>query len=379
MKRMLLKNRLESQIPNILTFFRIILVPFFIFSLFGRGALSGLIALILFTFASISDYFDGYFARKWNIHTQFGVFIDPLADKILVGGAFISFILLPDFFIPIWLVIVILLREITVTLLRMAALRKKQPIKTEYSGKVKTAFQMFSVFCILIILFIKKIFLSIKPGLINIGGIEFWTKIAGDRHGLIIYYLPLILVSISASLALFSMFQYLIKNIILFSHFGRKKALQLVVKIVSTGFFAGYIPVAPGTFGTLVGIGIWVLLSRSIFYYAATFILVTLGFVFSDYAEKYIFLKRDSSKIVIDEVSGILITFLSFQFKPGLSGMIYLVFGFLFFRFFDIIKPPPIRIIQKYRGGTGIMLDDIVSGIFANALLQILRAVFFHI
>ena len=115
-KNMRFKEKFVPKIPNILTFFRIILVPFFIYSLFGMSVFSGLAALLVFIIASISDYFDGYFARKWNIHTRLGEFIDPLADKILTGGAFVSFVILRDFSIPYLLIALILLREIIVTL-----------------------------------------------------------------------------------------------------------------------------------------------------------------------------------------------------------------------------------------------------------------------
>lgn len=372
-KNMRFKEKLIPKIPNILTFFRIILVPFFIYSLFGKSVFSGLAALLVFIIASISDYFDGYFARKWNIHTRLGEFIDPFADKILTGGAFVSFVILRDFYIPYLLVALILLREIIVTFFRLIALKKKKPIKTEYSGKVKTAFQMFTVICVLVILFIKKIFLSIRPGLINKEDIYIWTDIAGTRAGGAIYYAPLILISISAFIALFSMVQYISKNREIIFTLSKKSGIDLVVKFFSTGFFIGYIPAASGTFGALIGAVFWILLSKYMFYYAVTVFFVALGIVISGYAENKIFFEKDSSRIVIDEIAGMLIALLSFQFSLSLSGILYLVSGFLLFRIFDIIKPPPIRNVQKYRAGIGIMLDDIIAAIFTNGLLQVLR------
>lgn len=206
------KPKLIYHIANILTLFRVILVPFFIYSIFGSTVISGFIALILFLLASISDYYDGYFARKYKIESRFGEFFDPLADKMLIGGAFISFAILPDFSIPFWLVFIILAREIFVTLLRVVAIKKSRPVKTEYSGKIKTAFQMCTIIIILILLLIKKLFLSIRPGVAYESSEMTWIRLFGQQSGVIIYYLPLILVMVSASIALFSMIQYIMKN-----------------------------------------------------------------------------------------------------------------------------------------------------------------------
>ena len=77
-------------IPNILTVFRILLTPFFIFFLFNESESSGVYSLIIFTVASFTDAYDGYYARKYNAVSESGKFLDPLADKILASSAFIS-------------------------------------------------------------------------------------------------------------------------------------------------------------------------------------------------------------------------------------------------------------------------------------------------
>ena len=97
------------NLPNALTIFRVILTPFFIYLLFTSSMYSNLYALIIFILASVTDAFDGYYARKYNIETEFGNFLDPLADKILVSSAFISFYLLD--LIELWMVVVILSRD----------------------------------------------------------------------------------------------------------------------------------------------------------------------------------------------------------------------------------------------------------------------------
>ena len=136
------------NLPNILTILRFLIVPFFIVLLFDKTYTGRLIALILFSIASITDLFDGYLARKWNQETEFGKFLDPLADKALVLGAFVTFIFISDQ-IQIWMVLCILGRDLLITILRSLAIRKGSSIKTSMFGKLKTVFQMLSIVLIL--------------------------------------------------------------------------------------------------------------------------------------------------------------------------------------------------------------------------------------
>ncbi|RME91137.1 MAG: CDP-diacylglycerol--glycerol-3-phosphate 3-phosphatidyltransferase [Candidatus Hydrogenedentota bacterium] len=138
------------NIPNALTVFRVILIPAFIYFLLQPDSNSRLLALFLFILASITDFFDGYLARKWNQESAFGRFLDPLADKALVISAIVLFVVL-DPQIPAWMVIVIVARDILITLLRWLAIRKGMEVKTSKFGKLKTAFQMFSIVLILVI------------------------------------------------------------------------------------------------------------------------------------------------------------------------------------------------------------------------------------
>lgn len=207
----------DAEVPfanpaNIITIVRIILIPFFLIALFGQSFRSLLAALIVFTAASLSDFFDGFIARRRALHTRFGEFADPLADKLLVGSAFVGFLFFPFLRTPPWLVALILLREIFVTILRTVAIRKGKEMKTEYSGKIKTFFQMVSVFIILIVLVLGK-WVSEK-GLImgNRSDAGFWVPLCGVRGALVLYHLPSVLVGISSVLAVISMVHYLVKN-----------------------------------------------------------------------------------------------------------------------------------------------------------------------
>jgi len=137
------------NIATKLTFLRIIIVPFFIFSLEMRTKTGYLFALILFIIASLTDLYDGIIARKLKQVTDFGKFLDPLADKILLMSAFVYLPVLPEIKIPAWMIVVILSREFIITGLRTVAAKKGEVIAAQLSGKFKTTFQMITIIYIL--------------------------------------------------------------------------------------------------------------------------------------------------------------------------------------------------------------------------------------
>ena len=135
-------------LPNKLTIFRVILIPFFIvFLLVPITPVDKWIALAIFIIASLTDLLDGKIARKYNLVTNFGKFMDPLADKLLVCSALICLIELER--IPSWMVIVIIAREFIISGFRLVASDNGVVIAASYWGKFKTTFQMVAV-CLLI-------------------------------------------------------------------------------------------------------------------------------------------------------------------------------------------------------------------------------------
>ena len=114
---------------------------------------SNLFALLIFIIASITDAYDGYFARKYKIVTPEGIFLDPLADKILVSSAFISFAILGV--VEYWMVILIIFRDLFVTGLRLAMIRKKINMITSNIAKAKTGFQIGIIIFILLFMGLK--------------------------------------------------------------------------------------------------------------------------------------------------------------------------------------------------------------------------------
>ena len=136
------------NLPNKLTLFRVILIPFFVLFMLGDITVyDKWIALSIFIVASLTDLLDGKIARKYNLVTNFGKFMDPLADKLLVCSALICLVALTK--IPAWIVIIIIAREFIISGFRLIASDNGVVIAASYWGKFKTTFQMVMI-CLMI-------------------------------------------------------------------------------------------------------------------------------------------------------------------------------------------------------------------------------------
>ena len=141
------------SLPNILTFSRILLTPIFIICLFEDFDGAHFWALVIFIVASVTDAYDGYYARKNNLVTEAGRFLDPLADKILVSSAFISFAIMN--LIDFWMVGLIIFRDLFVTGLRLIMTRNGFTMMTSKIAKSKTLVQIAIIIFTLLFLSIK--------------------------------------------------------------------------------------------------------------------------------------------------------------------------------------------------------------------------------
>ena len=147
------------------------------------------------------------------------------------------------------------------------------------------------------------------------------------------------------------------------------KELKDPVVFVALGFGSGLSPWAPGTAGTVIAVPLYLLISslQSSYYLAITALVSLFGIWFCSYTSKKLNV-HDHPAIVIDEIAGYFITMIM---AP--EGWLWVLIGFILFRFFDILKPWPISWIDKnVRGGFGIMFDDIVAGIAALIILQLI-------
>lgn len=181
----------KMNLPNKLTIFRVILiVPFVVILLGGEAGWFGtnllipdIIALAIFVIASLTDLADGKIARKYNLITNFGKFMDPLADKLLVCAALIALVEMGR--IPSWVVIVIISREFIISGFRLIASDNNVVIAASYWGKFKTTFQMIMV-CLMIA---------------NLGAFVSWGQLLTD-----------IIMWIALALTVISLVDYLVKN-----------------------------------------------------------------------------------------------------------------------------------------------------------------------
>src|SRR6476620_10796575 len=137
------------NLPNKLTVARLALTLLFLPVFFSQARFGDTIALFIFAAASLTDYFDGKIARRDNLITNFGILMDPLADKILICSAFIAFV--GRGLMPAWMVVIIVARELAITGLRLLAATKQLVIAAEKYGKHKTISQIIATIAILVL------------------------------------------------------------------------------------------------------------------------------------------------------------------------------------------------------------------------------------
>lgn len=351
-----------AHVANALSLMRIFLTPVFIWLLLQETLTSITLAVIVFTIAAISDSCDGYFARKFNIVSDLGSFLDPMADKILTIGAYGAFWSLG--MVPLWFIILLVSRDIIVTKLRTLLLQQGTPLQTSSLAKWKTFLQ----FLVLYVLF-------------------FYVVVHYDEQAskaLLVYvgYFAKILIYGIALLTAYTGFDYLYKARKFLWHWvmGRyhirsvPSAIKVpfAIDVIASWGYVGYVPYVSGTVASFVTVVLFYFLpevSRFCLLLAAV-ILFGIGWWSSACYERYSGVK-DSSKIVIDEVVGMMIPLL---FIP--KTMWWYGLAFILFRFFDISKAYPISLVEeKVSGGLGVMLDDVAAGLYAGVIVCLLQVI----
>lgn len=192
------------NVPNKLTLTRIFIAFVFMGVLVSGIPLKGVLATLLFVIGCVTDYLDGRIARDRNIVTDFGKLMDPLADKIMISAALITFVQLKDTHVPAWMVVVIIGREFFVTGLRLLAASKGQVIPAGRGGKHKIISQIVAISVILLFLSAKEILTTFFK----------WDTRVDYYFGFISY----ILIFIAMVLSVLSGFFYFKKNKNLFIH-----------------------------------------------------------------------------------------------------------------------------------------------------------------
>ncbi len=323
--------------PNGLSVFRGLLglsLPFLIFHYDRRYHVA---ALILFVIGAWTDYFDGKIARTHKLESKFGRFIDPLTDKILMLLPLICFAK-QDFY-SIWWLVPILFREIIITFCRIGWMIEGQAIGAEKLGKWK---------------------LGMQVALVSMSFIYFLSIDYGVPHGVLsfINLLMQTLLLITIVLTLVSRVSYIRNNR---KHFSQK-SFQRYVSAVGVGL----LPLAPGTWGTLMGLVIIYLTHWNFALYVCVFLLL-IAVGYWTVSKLQLAEGEDPHYVVLDEVLGMMAVFLfGIPFNPWTA-----LAGFMLFRFFDIVKPFPLRRLERLRGFTGILTDDLGAGIYTGGILLV--------
>ena len=335
-----------AHLANAFSGLRIVLTPVCMWLLMQKTQWAIITAIIVFTLAALSDSCDGYLARKFNIVSELGNFLDPMADKVLILGIFGAFWYLH--LVPLWFLIVLISRDVIVTHLRTELLRRGTSLKTSDLGKWKTFFQFvlaYVVFFYLLIIHMQSNNLSM-------------IMLTGKTILTMVYAI--------AAITIYTGIDYLIQS--------RAFLAAMVIEINATFCYFGYVPYAPGSVASiLTAVGLFFLPTIPVLVYLAWLIgLFCLGVFVSGRYEKTVGTK-DPSAVVIDEVVGMAIALILVPKDP----MLYLI-ALIAFRIFDICKIYPACLIdKKVRGGLGILLDDAVAGLYALGVVHTIAWLFY--
>jgi len=182
--------------PNQLTLLRILLTPAFALLLFSDSPTSKQLALLVFCLAAITDWYDGWVARRWGYITRWGKFLDPLADKVLTSTAFIAFVWIG--YASAWMVWIIVARDLLITLLRSYSEYKNKPVETIKFARTKTFFQL-----VVIYLFLSAYIVRSSPSLSSYLGR--WMDAVATKE--VMYVLMLIVTVLTAWSGILYLFQ----------------------------------------------------------------------------------------------------------------------------------------------------------------------------
>lgn len=325
---------------NIVSLIRILIAPVFYVLLVSDKPEYIVVACILFIIGAITDYLDGWLARKFHQVTAWGKFFDPLADKFLTTAAFFAFARLE--IIPVWMLVVIVIRDFGTTGLRIFADLTGRNIKTSYSAKIKTFLQMLFIAYIMSLLFLK------ASGLFGIQLVFIDSLIYSEGTLFTMALLTLITV--------WTFIEYLINNF--------PTANNAFVSL----FGIGFLPKAPGTYGSAAAMA--VLLIPDNFRIQSLIVLIFFSFFLSIPAIKRAeaVSGQDPSYVVIDEAIAMWMI-LSIPFVS--ASLFWAVAGFVLFRIFDIFKPYPINLLNKRKGAIYVLGDDIAAAVLTAVCLYI--------
>ncbi|MFA5159023.1 MAG: phosphatidylglycerophosphatase A [Candidatus Omnitrophota bacterium] len=322
--------------PNVLSIARGLIGLSLPFLILWPNKSGHLWAFILFMVGAITDYFDGWIARQYKLESDFGRWVDPFSDKILILAPMAAFATLN--FYSIWWVVPIFIREILVTFCRTGWLLGGKSLGAEMMGKLKFGFQTVTVW-------IAFVYLLLNP----YPAFDWMT-------GIFRYLLPVFLIT-TVALTIVSGGMFLWNQR---AHFG-SEAFNKFVLAMGVGLF----PKAPGTWGSLLGVLLVFLTRWSGGLYGVVFVFLVVWGALA--YERITDPDPDPQYIVIDEVCGIFVTFIMIPMTWFSA-----ILGFVLFRVFDVFKPFPVRSLERIPRYWGIMADDLGAGLYAWIILFVI-------
>jgi CDP-diacylglycerol--glycerol-3-phosphate 3-phosphatidyltransferase len=331
---------MNYSLPNLLSLLRVFIAPIVYQMIISSDTTLIFYALIIFSLGAITDYLDGFLARKWGNTSSFGSFLDPIADKILTNSALLA--LMSIHIIDAWMIAIIIARDVFMTLLRVYADRVERPIKTSISAKIKTALQL--VFTI---------------------GVLFLLSFNASGEYLSKWYsvIDIIVWSIVA-LTVITSIEYMVQNRELIQLLMKEPLLSGTHTMIATFFGIGYSPLAPGTVASFSA----VLILLFPITHLQLFILSSVTFFISFASIRFIESKygNDASIIVIDEVIGV---WLILSIPVISHSPISVLLSLAIFRILDIAKPFPINVINRRKGPLWVLADDILAALFTILIM----------
>jgi len=337
---------ISTQLPNILSGLRVFLAG--IFGLVLVEWQDYTLATIVFTLAVLTDFCDGWLARRYELVSKEGSFIDPLADKILVISAFYSFYLLEH--ISGWIVGIIALREIFITGFRVLLIGQGYYLGASQLGKWKTVSQCAAIYALIF---------THAPSQ------TYWYLSLQQ------IFSPFVapLVYLTCGLTVYSGAVYLWKEHSHSSLFAGKRGSVLAQLVASCGLL-GYMPVAPGsTMSAVTAIGFYFMCPPSPMVHVAVLVIsLVIGLIALRCLAQHYDLAKDPSWIVIDEFVGMGVVLLALPRQA-----IWYVIAFALFRFFDVTKKGGVNFFERLPGMWGVMLDDIAAALLSLLCLHTFR------
>ncbi|MSR76986.1 MAG: CDP-diacylglycerol--glycerol-3-phosphate 3-phosphatidyltransferase [Candidatus Omnitrophica bacterium] len=327
----------HKDIPNAVSLLRALIgvsIPFF---LFHHQPYFHWVAFILFLLGAFTDFVDGYIARSFSWESSFGKIIDPTADKVLILVPLGTFAFLGLY--SVWWIVPIFVREIVITFCRIAWSLEGRIVGAEKIGKLKLCFQVGAV------IFAHLYYLSFHH-----------LSLLAYHHQLHwMMMISMIFAVVLTTLSGISFFANNQKNM---------KTVSFAKFTVAVG--VGLLPLAPGTWGSLAGLLLVMLLQFNWIVYGVTFFAL-MGAGFWAASKLDLVTERDPGYVVMDEVLGMMLAFFLIPFNPVTA-----LTGFFIFRGFDIAKPFPLKHLERLPGFWGILLDDLGAGIYTWILLWVL-------